>query len=134
MNIKQRWLRHIANQRILSQEVVSSNPIEQKGVNIFLSLLKDPNSMLTVAPISGEKLIDNREKEILAILSYNNLTIINSVYQYEINMKESLVEKLKIQFNETQEKRANIIKRKANKKVKQSLDKLLEMLTKINLE
>jgi hypothetical protein len=92
MNIKQRWLRHIANQRILSQEVVSSNPIEQKGVNIFLSLLKDPNSMLTVAPISGEKLIDNREKEILAILSYNNLTIINSVYQYEINMKESLVE------------------------------------------
>jgi hypothetical protein len=49
-------------------------------------------------------------------------------------MKESLVEKLKIQFNETQEKRANIIKRKANKKVKQSLDKLLEMLNKINLE
>jgi hypothetical protein len=134
MNIKQRWLRHIANQRILSQEVVSSNPIEQKGVNIFLSLLKDPNSMLTVAPISGEKLIDNREKEILAILSYNNLTIINSVYQYEINMKENLVEKLKIQFNETQEKRANIIKRKANKKVKQSLDKLLEMLNKINLD
>ena len=134
MNIKQRWLRYIANQRILNQEVVSSNPIEQKGVNIFLSLLKDPNSMLTVAPISGEKLIDNREKEILAILSYNNLTIINSVYQYEINMKENLVEKLKIQFNETQEKRANIIKRKANKKVKQSLDKLLEMLNKINLE
>lgn len=134
MNIKQRWLRHIANQRILNQEVVSSNPIEQKGVNIFLSLLKDPNSMLTVAPISGEKLIDNREKEILAILSYNNLTIINSVYQYEINMKESLIEKLKIQFNETQEKRANIIKRKANKKVKQSLDKLLEMLNKINLD
>jgi hypothetical protein len=134
MNIKQRWLRHIANQRILSQEVVSSNPIEQKGVNIFLSLLKDPNSMLTVAPISGEKLIDNREKEILAILSYNNLTIINSVYQYEINMKESLVEKLKIQFNETQEKRTNIIKRKANKKVKQSLDTLLEMLNKINLD
>jgi hypothetical protein len=134
MNIKQRWLRHIANQRILNQEVVSSNPIEQKGVNIFLSLLKDPNSMLTVAPISGEKLIDNREKEILAILSYNNLTIINSVYQYEINMKENLVEKLKIQFNETQEKRANIIKRKANKKVKQSLDTLLEMLNKINLD
>jgi len=134
MNIKQRWLRHIANQRILNQEVVSSNPIEQKGVNIFLSLLKDPNSILTVAPISGEKLIDNREKEILAILSYNNLTIINSVYQYEINMKENLVEKLKIQFNETQEKRANIIKRKANKKVKQSLDTLLEMLNKINLD
>jgi hypothetical protein len=40
MNIKQRWLRHIANQRILNQEVVSSNPIEQKGVNIFLSLLR----------------------------------------------------------------------------------------------
>jgi hypothetical protein len=49
-------------------------------------------------------------------------------------MKESLVEKLKIQFNETQEKRANIIKRKANKKVKQSLDTLLEMLNKINLD
>jgi hypothetical protein len=134
MNIKQRWLRYITNQRMLSREVISSNPIEQKGVNIFLSLLKDPNSMLSVAPISGEKLIDNGEKEILAILSYNNLTIINSVYQYEINMKEGLVEKLKIQFNETQEKRANIIKRKANKKVKQSLDKLLEMLNNLNLE
>jgi hypothetical protein len=134
MNIKQRWLRYITNQRMLSREVISSNPIEQKGVNIFLSLLKNPNSMLSVAPISGEKLIDNGEKEILAILSYNNLTIINSVYQYEINMKEGLVEKLKIQFNETQEKRANIIKRKANKKVKQSLDKLLEMLNNLNLE
>lgn len=134
MNIKQRWLRYIANQKTVTQEVVSTDPIEQKGANIFLSMLKEPYSVLSVAPLSGEKMINNPERKMLIILSYNNLTIINSVYQYEIRMKESLVQKLIMHFDDTQERRANIIKRRAYKTVRQSLDLIDTELKTSNLK
>jgi hypothetical protein len=134
MNIKQRWLRYIANQKTVTQEVVSTDPIEQKGANIFLSMLKEPHSVLSVAPLSGEKMINNPERKMLIILSYNNLTIINSVYQYEIRMKESLVQKLIMHFDDTQERRANIIKRRAYKTVRQSLDLIDTELKTSNLK
>ena len=134
MNIKQRWLRYIANQKTATQEVVSTDPVEQKGANIFLSMLKEPQSVMSVAPLSGEKMINNPERKMLIILSYNNLTIINSVYQYEIRMKESLVQKLIMHFDDTQERRANIIKRRAYKTVRQSLDLIDTELKTSNLK
>jgi len=88
MSIKQRWLRHKVKKRLSKREITSSDPIEQKGVDIFLTLLKEQDSQLVNAPLSSERLIENSKREMLVILENGKMTIINSVYQYEIKIAE----------------------------------------------
>jgi hypothetical protein len=128
MRIKQRWLRHKVKKRASKREITSPDPIEQKGVNIFLTLLKEQDSQLVSAPLSSERLIENSKREMLAILEHGKMTIINSVYQYEIKIAEKTEDKLREQFNEVQEKRAQSIKRRSGVKVKKSLDNIIEEL------
>lgn len=128
MRIKQRWLRHKVKKRASKREITSPDPIEQKGVNIFLTLLKEQDSQLVSAPLSSERLIENSKREMLAILEHGKMTIINSVYQYEIKIAEKTEDKLREQFNEVQEKRAQSIKRRSGVKVKMSLDNIIEDL------
>ena len=128
MRIKQRWLRHNVKKRASKREITSPDPIEQKGVNIFLTLLKEQDIQLVSAPLSSERLIENSKREMLAILEHGKMTIINSVYQYEIKIAEKTEDKLREQFNEVQEKRAQSIKRRSGVKVKKSLDNIIEEL------
>ena len=128
MRIKQRWLRHKVKKRASKREITSPDPIEQKGVNIFLTLLKEQDSQLVSAPLSSERLIENSKREMLAILEHGKMTIINSVYQYEIKIAEKTEDQLRVQFNEVQEKRAQSIKRRSGVKVKKSLDTIIEEL------
>src|SRR6056300_716666 len=108
MRIKQRWLRRKVKKRIAKREITSPDPIEQKGIEIFLYLLKDKNTLLSTAPLSSERLIENPEKEMLLVLEHNKITVINSVYQYEIKITEKIEDKLREQFNIVQEKRAQM--------------------------
>ena len=128
MNIKQRWLRHKVKKRLSKREITSPDPIEQKGVDIFLTLLKEQDSQLVNAPLSSERLIENSKREMLVILEHGKMTIINSVYQYEIKIAEKTEDQLRVQFNEVQEKRAQSIKRRSGVKVKKSLDTIIEEL------
>jgi hypothetical protein len=128
MRIKQRWLRYKVKKRASKRKITSPDPIEQKGVNIFLTLLKEQDSQLVSAPLSSERLIENSKREMLAILEHGKMTIINSVYQYEIKIAEKTEDKLREQFNKVQEKRAQSIKRRSGVKVKMSLDNIIEEL------
>ena len=130
MSIKQRWLRYKVKRRSASSEITTPYPIEQKGINIFLSLLKDKDSQLFSAPLSSERLIENPKREMLIILDYHTIIIINSIYQYEIKISEKIEDKLKQRFNEIQEKKAQSIKRRSGLKVKKSLDNIIEELSK----
>ena len=82
MSIKQGWLRYKVKRRSISREITTPDPIEQKGIDIFLSLLKDKDSQLFSAPLSSERLIENPKREMLIILDYHTIIIINSIYQY----------------------------------------------------
>ena len=128
MNIKQRWLRYFVKKRLSKREITSPDPIEQKGVDIFLTLLKEQDSQLVNAPLSSERLIENSKREMLVILEHGKMAIINSVYQYEIKIAEKTEDQLRVQFNEVQEKRAQSIKRRSGVKVKKSLDTIIEEL------
>jgi len=128
MSIKQRWLRHKVKKRLSKREITTPDPIEQKGVDIFLTLLKEQDSQLVNAPLSSERLIENSKREMLVILEHGKMTIINSVYQYEIKIAEKTEDQLRVQFNEVQEKRAQSIKRRSGVKVKKSLDTIIEEL------
>ena len=128
MNIKQRWLRHKVKRRAIKREITSPDPIEQKGVDIFLTLLREQDSKLINAPLSYERLIENHKREMLLIMGDRKLTIINSVYQYEIKIAEKTEDQLREQFNLVQEKKAQSIKRRSFVIVKKSLDTLNEEL------
>jgi PHD/YefM family antitoxin component YafN of YafNO toxin-antitoxin module len=128
MSIKQKWLRHKVKKRLSKREITSPDPIEQKGVDIFLTLLKEQDSQLVNAPLSSERLVENSKREMLVILEHGKMTIINSVYQYEIKIAEKTEDQLRVQFNEVQEKRAQSIKRRSGVKVKKSLDTIIEEL------
>lgn len=128
MNIKQRWLRHKVKRRVSKRQITSPDPIEQKGVDIFLSLIKDPDSILSTAPLSSERLIENPKREMLLILVGGKMTVINSVYQYEIKIAERTEDQLRTHFNEVQEKRAQSVKRRSAVKVKKSLDTIIDEL------
>ena len=128
MSIKQKWLRHKVKKRLFKREITSSDPIEQKGVSIFLTLLREQDSKLINAPLSSERLIENHKREMLLIMGDRKLTIINSVYQYEIKIAEKTEDKLREQFNLVQEKKAQSIKRRSFVKVKKSLDTINEEL------
>ena len=130
MSIKQRWLRHKVKRRSADHKITTLYPIEQKGINIFLSLLRDKDSQLFSAPISSERLIENPKREMLIVLDYHKMIIINSIYQYEIKISEKTEDKLKQRFNEIQEKKAQSIKRRSELKVKKSLDNIIEELSK----
>lgn len=129
MRIKQRWLRHKVKRRVSKRQITSPDPIEQKGVDIFLSLIKDPDSILSTAPLSSERLIENPKREMLLILVGGKMTVINSVYQYEIKIVERTEDQLRVHFNEMQEKRAQSIKRRSAVKVKKSLDTIIDELS-----
>jgi hypothetical protein len=128
MSIKQKWLRHKVKKRLSKREITSPDPIEQKGVDIFLTLLKEQDSQLVSAPLSSERLIENSKREMLVVLENGKMTIINSVYQYKIKIAEKTEEQLRVQFNEVQEKRAQSIKRRSGVKVKKSLDTIIDDL------
>ena len=128
MSIKQKWLRHKVKKRLSKREITSSDPIEQKGVSIFLTLLREQDSKLINAPLSSERLIENHKREMLLIMGDRKLTIINSVYQYEIKIVEKTEDQLREQFNLVQEKKAQSIKRRSFVKVKKSLDTIIEEL------
>ena len=128
MNIKQRWLRYKVKRRVSKRQITSPDPIEQKGVDIFLSLIKDPDSILSTAPLSAERLIENPKREMLLILVGGKMTVINSVYQYEIKIAERTEDQLRVHFNEVQEKRAQSVKRRSAVKVKKSLDTIIDEL------
>lgn len=130
MSIKQRWLRYKVKRRSADRKITTPYPIEQKGINIFLSLLRDKDSQLFNAPLSSERLIENPKREMLIVLDYHKMIIINSIYQYEIKISEKTEDKLKQQFNEIQEKKAQSIKRRSGLKVKKSLDNIIEELSK----
>lgn len=130
MSIKQRWLRYKVKRRSADRKITTPYPIEQKGINIFLSLLRDKDSQLFNAPLSSERLIENPKREMLIVLDYHKMIIINSIYQYEIKISEKTEDKLKQRFNEIQEKKAQSIKRRSGLKVKKSLDNIIEELSK----
>lgn len=99
---------------------------EKKAVKIFLALLRDPNSSLRTAPITREKIIENRDRMMFINLTDDRVTIINSVYQYDIKIALKTAEWLNEKFNDTCQRRAIQVKSQWNNKVSQSLDSIIK--------
>lgn len=111
--------------RAESKVVKSLQMNEDKAAKIFIALIKDPDSKFSVAPITGEKLIENKKLVMFANLTDNRITIINSVYQYDIPVAFKTAEWLNSQFNDANQKRSLILKKQWERKVSQSLESIM---------
>lgn len=117
---------HVKLRKRAESKVVKSLQMnEDKAAKIFIALIKDPDSKFSVAPITGEKLIENKKLVMFANLTDNRITIINSVYQYDIPVAFKTAEWLNGQFNDANQKRSLILKKQWERKVSQSLESIM---------
>jgi hypothetical protein len=99
---------------------------EKKAVRIFMAMLRDSNSSFRIAPFTREKIIENRDRVMFINLADDRVTIINSVYQYDIKIAPRTSELLNNKFNEASQRRAIQVKSQWNNKVSQSLDSIIK--------
>jgi hypothetical protein len=120
--------RRCAIKKIKSKNIVSKDPLEQSGILIFNSLLGQKNTKLEIAPISFERTIENVENDIFIIFSDHKLTVIKNGHGNDIKISTTVQENLKARFDEVCEKRAQNSINRARKKIRHSLEVIVEEL------
>jgi hypothetical protein len=108
---------HKLNLSILNDE-------QKKGIEIFKTLAIQPDSEILMAPISSKYYIHNGE--IFIVLEHARLSIINSVYHYDIHYHESETRYLAAYIRRIIERRRERLETKMRAKIDRSLAHLTE--------
>lgn len=124
--LKYRLKRYLAKKRIKRNRMPKTEESIQKAFLIFKEMVKNPKCYLMVAPLSDRKYIHDKERDIFVSLYDTNLTIINTVYQYDIRLSDKEEGYLKNLFNNALEKRRLRFENKMRSKVDKSLSTILE--------
>ena len=119
----------IKNRREAARKLETS---EEMAINIFQNLMRSQDTVCHIAPLTGERIAENTELSIMAILSAQRITIINSTYQYDIPIGISSTDWMKDRFDQLCERRALMAKNRWNRKVNKSLDQILENLKSLD--
>lgn len=98
------------------------NEEQKKGVNIFKTLAVQPDSEILMAPLSGKYYI--RNEEIFIVLDLNRLSVINSVYHYDIYYNEAETRYLANYIRRIIERRREKLEKKMRSKIDKSLSHL----------
>lgn len=101
------------------------NEEQKRGLAIFKTLAVQPNSEILMAPLSDKYYI--RNEEIFIVLDANRLSIINSVYHYDIYYSESDLRYLVLYIR-------RIIERRQEKLEATMLSKIAKSLTHLELD
>jgi hypothetical protein len=102
------------------------NDEQRAGIKIVKTLAVQPSSEILLAPISNKYYIEN--DEVFVIVSEGKVSIINSVYHYDIYNTDGVSSHL-IQFiNQVIEKRSLSVERRVRAKIEKSLGTVLEDL------
>jgi len=126
-NILYRYYLHLKNKfnppRQISEE-------EKFCHDICIKLINNPNSKLTIAPLSNKRYIKNDDSSMFIVISNGTIMLINHVYSYSIycEFDEHYQELVKMFDNEVEEKRLQLeVEIKSN--IQHSLKKILESLS-----
>jgi len=98
------------------------NDEQKKGLTIFKTLAVQPDSEILMAPISGKYYI--RNEEIFIVLDINRLSVINSVYHYDIYYNETETRYLAAYIRRIIERRREKLEEKIRSKIDRSLSHL----------
>jgi hypothetical protein len=95
---------------------------------VFRKLVKNKNTELLISPYSGKCYLRNNDKNILIVLSSNNISIINHIFGYDISIPNHLYENLRNTFNETVEFRRSEMEEEYRSNVRHSIQQVIKSL------
>lgn len=95
---------------------------------LFRKLLIDPNTELLISPLSGKYFLKNDERNLLVVLSCNNVSIINHIFGYDISIPSFLYENLRNIFNEEVECRSQKMEDEYRNNVRHNLQQVIKSL------
>ena len=98
---------------------------ERDAVNICKKLIKLPDSVLLLTPISGKRYITHETQQISVILSASSIQIINHTYSYTVFLGDKEWQKLIDFFNEEVEDRRKVLEDEITSNIKHSLQNIL---------
>ena len=104
------------------------NDNELEASIIFRKLLSNPKTELLTSPLSGKYYLKSVKKDMLVILSSNQLSIINHIYSYNVYVPDFLYQKLRSVFIQEVEKRRFEMEEEFRKNVQHSLKNIISSL------
>jgi hypothetical protein len=123
------------SQRLAIKISRALSPIENNGTKfgeaemdaalIFRKMIKDPDSELLISPLSNKKYIKNDSKRLLLILTGYELTIINHVFSYNIDISQKTNISLNGSFEVEIENRRMAMEKSFRENVKHSLKTIM---------
>lgn len=111
------------------------NETELKVIYIVSSLIKDEKSTMLMAPISGKKYIQNKNRNMFIILNDVEITISNNVAMYYYNLKVdlSVSKKLSRYFNNVLESRRTTMEHDTISGVSSNLDYIAKKMNELSI-
>jgi hypothetical protein len=135
MNIKSHKLKRffqkigiILTKKINFQGKEKLNDNELEASILFRKLLIEPGTELLTSPLSGKFYLKSLKKDMLVILSSNQISIINHIYGYNVSVPSFLYERLKNVFIEEVERRRFKMEEEFRKNVQHSLKNIINSL------
>jgi hypothetical protein len=101
---------------------------ENKACEIFLTVLHNKDSKLYYDIKTQECYIGSGDKTIFVFLEANNVKVINSVFGYDVHVKQDLENYLLEKFIREMAKRRNLFKLDVLSKINHSLDNTLSRI------
>ena len=99
-------------------------------VQICESLINNPNSKLTIAPISNRRFIKNDEKDMFVVVGNRQISIINHVYSYNVYIEsDQLYKKIVDNFDKVVEQKRQELEDEIKNNIKHSLKSILNKVT-----
>jgi hypothetical protein len=102
---------------------------ERFAVDISKKIILLPDTLLYFTPLSEKRIIKNDSKQMYVVIHHRNITIINHVYSYSIYIEsDELYGSVIDSFNQTLEKRREVIESEIKNNIQHSLKTISEKL------
>ena len=102
---------------------------EIKSSAICRKLIAHPDSTFLIAPLSQKRYIKNDSLGVFIVLSNNRINITNHVYNYDVNLTQTISDKLNNIFDKKVERLRLEFETEIKSQIKHSLTTILGKLT-----
>jgi len=103
------------------------------AINVCKKLLRKPESVVLMSPISGKRYIKSEDGDIFVIIGENKIDIVNHQYSYNIPIGIKYSKKIKDFFDNEVENRRSAMENDIKSNVKHSLRTISNSLSNENL-
>lgn len=120
----------IAMIRLAENKEIQITEDEKQAYSIFRKMTKDPDNDLLTSPLSGKYYIRSEKRKMLLILNNGTISIVNTVYGYNVTISRRIEDKMRHFFlNEVEERRQEMEKEYTDNVV-HSLKSIVEKLSR----